>query len=77
MNEIIKIENINIENLIYEIRGVHVMLASDALVFIKLKQNDLMNKSKETLNGFPTASVSNFPKKKPTNWSQIATGSNC
>ena len=35
MNEVIVKENIVIENLIYEIRGVQLMLSSDMAKFIK------------------------------------------
>jgi len=37
MNEIMEKENILIEDMIYEVRGVQVMLSSDVENFIKLK----------------------------------------
>ena len=40
MNEIIKKEEVVIENMIYEVRGVQVMLSSDVASYIKSKQKE-------------------------------------
>ena len=55
MNEIIKIENINIENLIYEIRGVHVMLASDVANLYQVETKALNQTIKRNINRFPSS----------------------
>ena len=38
MNEMVVLENIKVEDMIYEIRGVQVMLDSDIAKFIRLRQ---------------------------------------
>ena len=38
MNEKVVLENIKVEDMIYEIRGVQVMLDSDIAKFIRLRQ---------------------------------------
>ena len=55
MNEIIKIENINIENMIYEIRGVHVMLASDVANLYQVETKVLNQTIKRNINRFPSS----------------------
>ena len=53
MNEIIEKENIKIENLIYEIRGVQVMLASDVAKLYQVETKVLNQTIKRNINRFP------------------------
>ena len=48
MNEIMIKENKNIEDMIYEIRGVQVMLSSDVAKLYQVEKSKLMKQLKET-----------------------------
>ena len=56
MNEIIEVENINIEDIIYQIRGVQVMLDSDLgrLYECKNGTKDINKAVKRHINRFPS-----------------------
>jgi len=53
MNQIIEKENIKIENMIYEIRGMHVMLASDVAKLYKSETKIINQVVKRNINRFP------------------------
>ena len=53
MNEIIEEEIINIENMIYEIRGVQVMLSSDVAKLYNVETKALNQTIKRNINRFP------------------------
>ena len=53
MNKIIEKDNIKIENMIYEIRGVQVMLASDVANLYHVETKVLNQTIKRNLNRFP------------------------
>ena len=53
MNEIIEKEIINIEDLIYEIRGVQVMLSSDVAILYKVETKRINEVIKRNINRFP------------------------
>ena len=52
MNEIT--EKVNIENMIYEIRGVQVMLSSDVAKLYNVETKVLNQSIKRNINRFPT-----------------------
>ena len=54
MNEIIEKENIKIEDMIYEIRGVQVMLSSDVAKLYNVETKVLNQTIKRNINRFPT-----------------------
>ncbi len=53
MNEIIEKESIEIENMIYEIRGVQVMLSSDVAKLYKVETKVLNQTIKRNIKRFP------------------------
>ena len=53
MNEIIEKENIIIEDMIYEIRGVQVMLSSDIAKLYNVETKVLNQTIKRNINRFP------------------------
>ena len=53
MNEIIEKENITIENLIYEVRGVQVMLSSDVARLYQVETKRINEVIKRNINRFP------------------------
>jgi len=53
MNEVILKEKIKIENLIYEIRGMRVMLDSDIAKLFGYETKDLNRNVKNNINRFP------------------------
>ena len=53
MNEVIETEEIKIENMIYEVRGVQVMLASDVANLYHVETKVLNQTIKRNLNRFP------------------------
>jgi len=53
MNEMIEKENIVIENMIYEIRGVQVMLSSDVAQLYNVETKVLNQTIKRNINRFP------------------------
>ena len=53
MNEIIEKENIVIENMIYEIRGVQVMLSSDVAKLYQVETRRINEVIKRNINRFP------------------------
>ena len=53
MNEIIEKENISIENMIYEIRGMEVMLDSDLSKLYQVETKVLNQTIKRNINRFP------------------------
>ena len=53
MNKIIEKENIKISNLIYEIRGKQVMLASDVAKLYKIETRRINEVVKRNINRFP------------------------
>ena len=53
MNEIIKEENINIENMIYKIRGVEVMLDSDIALLYQVETKRINEAVKNNTEKFP------------------------
>ena len=53
MNEIVEKQNIKIENLIYEIRGVQVMLSSDVAKLYQVEPKVLNQTIKRNINRFP------------------------
>ena len=53
MNEIIEKEEINIENMIYEIRGVQVMLSSDVAKLYQVETRRINEVIKRNINRFP------------------------
>ena len=52
-NSLGKIENIIVENLIYKIRGMQVMLDSDVAFFFKVETKKLNQQVKRNQNRFP------------------------
>ena len=53
MNEIIEKEKINIEDMIYEIRGVQVMLSSDVAKLYQVETRRINEVIKRNINRFP------------------------
>ena len=53
MNEIIEKENVIIENMIYEVRGVQVMLSSDVARLYQVETKRLNEVIKRNINRFP------------------------
>ncbi len=53
MNEIIEKDSVVIENMIYEIRGVQVMLSSDVAKLYKVETKVLNQTIKRNINRFP------------------------
>lgn len=53
MNEIIEQENINIENMIYKIRGVEVMLDSDIALLYQVETKRINEAVKNNPDKFP------------------------
>ena len=53
MNEIIEKENIVIEEMIYEIRGVQVMLSSDVAKIYQVETRRIIEVIKRNINRFP------------------------
>ena len=53
MNEIVELENIKIEDMIYEIRGVQVMLSQDAAKYYQVETKVLNQTIKRNINRFP------------------------
>lgn len=53
MNEIIVSDNIKIENMIYEIRGVQVMLSSDVAKLYQVETRRINEVIKRNINRFP------------------------
>ncbi|MBR3660675.1 MAG: ORF6N domain-containing protein [Bacilli bacterium] len=53
MNEAIEKENVKIENMIYEIRGVQVMLDSDLAKLFKIETGNLNKAMKRNIERFP------------------------
>lgn len=53
MNEIIEKENVIIENMIYEVRGVQVMLSSDVARLYQVETKVLNQTIKRNINRFP------------------------
>ena len=55
MNQIMEKENVKIENMIYEIRGVQVMLSSDVARLYEVETKALNQTIKRNINRFPEA----------------------
>ena len=55
MNEMMIKEDINIENMIYEIRGKQVMLSSDVAKLYKVETKALNQTIKRNINRFPSS----------------------
>ena len=55
MNEIIEKENINIEDKIYEVRGVQVMLSSDVAKLYHVETRRINEVIKRNINRFPSS----------------------
>ena len=55
MNEVIEKEVVNIENMIYEIRGVQVMLSSDVAKLYHVEPKVLNQTIKRNINRFPSS----------------------
>ena len=53
MNEIIEKENIIVEDMIYEVRGVQVMLSSDVAKLYQVDTKVLNQTIKRNINRFP------------------------
>ena len=53
MNKVIKTEEIKIENMIYEIRGVQVMLDSDLAKLFNVETGNLNKAMKRNMERFP------------------------
>ena len=53
MNEIIEKQSINIESMIYEIRGVQVMLSADVAILYQVETKRLNEVIKRNMNRFP------------------------
>ena len=76
MNEIIEKENEIIENMIYEIRGVQVMLSSDVAKLYQVETKRINEVIKRNINRFPESfcfQLSNEEIDKLSLRSQIAT----
>ena len=54
MNEIIEVENVNIDAMIYEIRGVQVMLSSDVAKLYHVETKRVNEVIKRNINRFPS-----------------------
>jgi len=75
MNEIIEKENLIIEDMIYEIRGVHVMLSSDVAKLYQVETRRINEVIKRNINRFPESfcfQLSNDEMNKVSSRSQIA-----
>ena len=55
MNEIIEKETINIEDMIYEVRGVQVMLSSDVAKLYRVETKRINEVIKRNINRFPNS----------------------
>ena len=64
MNEIIKKENIIVEDMIYEIRGVQVMLSSDVAKLYQVDTKVLNQTIKRNINRFPEEFCFQFTKEE-------------
>ena len=53
MNEMVVLENIKIEDMIYEIRGVQVMLSQDVAKLYQVETKVLNQTIKRNINRFP------------------------
>ena len=53
MNEIVELENIKIEDMIYEIRGVQVMLSQDVAKLYQVDTKRINEVIKRNINRFP------------------------
>ena len=59
MNGIIEKENVVIENMIYEVRGVQVMLSSDVAKLYQVETKRINEVIKRNINRFPNHFVFN------------------
>lgn len=76
MNEIIEIENIAVENMIYEIRGVQVMLSSDVAKLYQVETKRVNEVIKRNINRFPESFCFRLTEREFYNLrSQFATSS--
>ena len=76
MNEIVKDEAINIENMIYEIRGVQVMLSADVAKIYQVETKRINEVIKRNIDRFPESfcfQLTNEEIEKISSRSQIAT----
>ncbi len=76
MNQIIEKENVVIENMIYEIRGVQVMLSSDVAKLYQVETKRINEVIKRNINRFPESfcfQLTNEEIDKLSSRSQIAT----
>ena len=76
MNEIVEKENVVIENMIYEIRGVQVMLSSDVAKLYQVETKRINEVIKRNINRFPESfcfQLTNEEIDKLSSRSQIAT----
>ena len=76
MNEIIEKESVVIENMIYEIRGLQVMLSSDVAKLYKVETRRINEVIKRNINRFPESfcfQLTNEEIDKLSLRSQIAT----
>lgn len=76
MNEIVEKENIKIEDMIYEVRGVQVMLSSDVAKLYQVETKRINEVIKRNINRFPTSfcfQLNNDEIDKLSLRSQIAT----
>ena len=64
MNEIIEKENINIEDMIYEVRGKQVMLSSDVAKLYRVGTKRLNEVIKRNINRFPKTFCFQLSKKE-------------
>ena len=82
-NSLINIENGNIKNLIYTIRGKQVMLDSDVAMLYHYETKKINETVKRNIKRFPEKFCFKLTKyeyeeillKKPNDWSKIATSS--
>jgi len=76
MNQIIEKENVTIENMIYEIRGVQVMLSSDVAKLYQVETKRINEVIKRNINRFPQSfcfQLTNEEIDKLSSRSQFAT----
>jgi len=65
-----------IQNLIFTIRGVQVMIDRDLTAVYGVENKRLNEQENVMSSAFPKHFVFSLPMRRKRNWSQIATGSN-
>lgn len=64
MNEVIVKENIKVEDMIYEIRGVQVMLSSDVAKLYQVETKRINEVIKRNINRFPNSFLLSINKRE-------------